>query len=59
MRKIEYIKNVHGFRDENITILMDDGQQTPPTRSNILAAYRQLVEDSQEGDVVFCHYSGE
>ncbi|KAL7581059.1 hypothetical protein ACA910_005862 [Epithemia clementina (nom. ined.)] len=55
---IEYIKNVHGFPEENITILMDDGKQTPPTKANILAAYRQIVEDSQEGDVVFCHYSG-
>lgn len=55
---IEYIKNVHGFPEENITILMDDGTQTEPTRENILSAYSQLVNDSQEGDVVFCHYSG-
>lgn len=53
---IEYIKNVHGFQDENITILMDDGEHTPPTKDNILAAYKKLVADSQPGDACFCHY---
>lgn len=55
---LEYIKNVHGFQDENITILMDDGQHTEPTYANILAAYKKIVADSQPGDAVFCHYSG-
>lgn len=54
----EYIQDVHGFEDENITILMDDGNHTMPTRENILAAYSKLVEESQPGDAVFCHYSG-
>lgn len=55
---IEYIKDVHGFEDEDIVVLMDDGEHTEPTRENILAAYEKLVEDTQEGDVVFCHFSG-
>mmetsp|Transcript_21402 Transcript_21402/g.27668 ORF Transcript_21402/g.27668 Transcript_21402/m.27668 type:complete len:326 (+) Transcript_21402:242-1219(+) len=55
---IEYIKDIHGFKSENITILMDDGEHTPPTRDNILAAYRTIVEESQPGDCVFTHYSG-
>jgi len=55
---IEYIKNVHGFTDENITILMDDGNHTNPTHDNILAAYKKVVSESQAGDAVFCHYSG-
>ena len=33
---IEYIKDVHGFEDRNITVLMDDGEHREPTRDNIL-----------------------
>lgn len=54
----EYIMNAHGFEEENITILLDDGVHTEPNRENILAAYRTLVEEAEEGDAVFCHYSG-
>lgn len=55
---IEYIKNVHGFEDENITVLLDADGYTSPTHDNILAAYRKLVAESVSGDAVFCHYSG-
>lgn len=55
---IEYIKDCHGFEDENITILMDDGEHTPPTSANIMAAYKKIVKDAQPGDAIFCHYSG-
>ena len=41
--QIEYIKDVHGFEDENITILMDDGIHTEPTYDNIMNAFRQLA----------------
>ncbi|KAL3916473.1 MAG: hypothetical protein SGARI_007950 [Bacillariaceae sp.] len=54
----KYIMDVHGFQEENITVLMDDGQHTRPTRDNIMAAYKKIVAESQSGDVVFCHYSG-
>lgn len=54
----EYIKDCHSFQEENITVLMDDGVHTSPTKKNIVAAYRKIVEASQPGDVVFCHYSG-
>ena len=50
--------NVHGFEESNITILMDDGNHTSPTRDNMLAAYRKVVAESVAGDAVFCHYSG-
>lgn len=50
--------DVWGFEDENITVLMDDGVHTSPTRDNILNAYRTLVSESKPGDVAFCHYSG-
>jgi len=55
---IDYIKDVHGFEDDNMTILMDDGVHSDPTRANIMAAYAAITEDSQPGDVVFLHYSG-
>jgi len=54
----KYLIEVQGFRKENVTILMDDGQHKAPTKSAILTAYRRLVRESKEGDVVFCHYSG-
>jgi len=54
----DYIMNVWGFEEENIVILMDDGNHTNPTRSNILEAYKNLVTNSEDGDAAFCHYSG-
>jgi len=54
----EYLMDVHGFEEENIRILMDDGSHDDPTRENILNGYKQLVEESEAGDAVFCHYSG-
>lgn len=54
----EYLMDVHGFTEENMTILLDDGVHEDPTRVNILNAYKQLVKDSQPGDVAYCHYSG-
>jgi metacaspase-1 len=56
--QVTYIKNVHGFSDENITILLDDDQHQSPTRDNMLAAYKKVVSESQAGDAIFCHYSG-
>ena len=46
---------VHGFEESNITILMDDGNHTSPTRDNMLAAYKKVVAESVAGDAVFCH----
>lgn len=54
----KYIMNVHGFQEEDIMVLMDDGNHTEPTKDNILAAYSKLVAESVSGDAVFCHYSG-
>jgi hypothetical protein len=55
---ISYIKDCHGFEDENIVILMDDGEHERPTGANIAAAYRKVAADAEPGDAVFCHYSG-
>jgi len=55
---LKYIKDVHKFQDQNIQLLLDDGQYTPPTRENILNAYRKVAAESKPGDAIFCHYSG-
>lgn len=55
---LEYIREVHGFQDANITILLDDGVHQSPTYDNIMNAYKKIIADSQPGDAVFCHYSG-
>ncbi len=54
----KYLMDVQGFRKENVTILLDDGVHKSPTKSAILSAYKRLVKESKDGDVVFCHYSG-
>lgn len=54
----EYLMNVHGFEERNMTVLMDDGRHINPTRANIMQAYRDLVRSSVPGDTVFIHYSG-
>lgn len=50
--------DIHGFEEENIVILMDDGIHTSPSKENIIEAYKQVVEDSEDGDAIFLHYSG-
>jgi len=54
----KYIMDVHGFEEENIVILMDDGIHTPPTMANMIESYKQIVADSEDGDAIFLHYSG-
>jgi len=54
----EYLMDVHDFKTKDIVVLMDDGVNTDPTYDNIMAAYKQVVEDSKPGDVVYLHYSG-
>merc|ERR1712183_744461 len=53
-----YIMDVHGFKEENIVLLMDDEIHTSPTKENILNAYQQIIADSEEGEAIFLHYSG-
>ena len=54
----DYIMNEWGFEEENIVVLMDDGQHANPTRYNILQAYKNMIASCNSGDAVFCHYSG-
>ena len=55
----DYLKNALGFRDQDMLVLMDDGRHHPPTRQNIINAFKRIAEYSKPGDVVFIHYSGE
>ena len=50
--------DVHGFSEENITVLMDDGEHPMPTKANIMAAYEKVVAESEDGDAIFLHYLG-
>ena len=36
--------DVHGFPEDNIDLLMDDGIHINPTKSNIIDAFKKLVE---------------
>jgi hypothetical protein len=54
-----YIKRVHGFKDENITVLLDDGKHQEPNYKNIINAYKRVISQSEDGDAIFLHYSGE
>ncbi|KAL3931371.1 MAG: hypothetical protein SGARI_004225 [Bacillariaceae sp.] len=59
MNMKKYIMAVHGFDEDNIAVLMDDGEHESPTKDNIIAAYRKVVAESESGDAIFLHYSGE
>lgn len=50
--------DVHGFEEENIVVLMDDGEHREPTRKNMLDAYKNVVAKAEAGDAIFLHYSG-
>ena len=54
----EYIKDCHGFTDDDIVLLLDDGENTAPTSANIIAAFRKLASEAEPGDACFVHYSG-
>lgn len=54
----KYIMDVHGFDEDNIQVLMDDGEHESPTKENILNAYKRVVSESEDTDAVFLHYSG-
>lgn len=54
----KYIMDVGGVEESNITILMDDGEATEPTRENIMQALDELCEKCNPGDTGFVHYSG-
>lgn len=55
----KYIMDCHGYEEDNIQVLLDDGNHTEPTYENIVNAYKTVVAQSRDGDSIFLHYSGE
>eukprot|EP00526_Cylindrotheca_closterium_P006754 CAMPEP_0113648858 /NCGR_PEP_ID=MMETSP0017_2-20120614/25941_1 /TAXON_ID=2856 /ORGANISM="Cylindrotheca closterium" /LENGTH=746 /DNA_ID=CAMNT_0000561155 /DNA_START=110 /DNA_END=2346 /DNA_ORIENTATION=+ /assembly_acc=CAM_ASM_000147 len=55
---ISFLKRFHGFQDKDFTILMDDHTHTPPTRANILKAFRKFASECQPHDAAYFHFSG-
>ncbi|CAJ1942010.1 unnamed protein product [Cylindrotheca closterium] len=53
-----YLIEKQGFQEQDMLILMDDGQHNEPTRKNIMDAFTRITQYSEAGDVVFVHYSG-
>ncbi|KAL1706123.1 caspase domain-containing protein, partial [Schizophyllum commune] len=57
----EYLMADEGFEEANIRVLTDE-DKTPadmkPTRDNVLAAMRWLLEGAQQDDTLFFHYAG-
>ena len=45
----KYIMDVHGFEEDNIHVLMDDGKHEEPTMKNMVAAYKKIVKESKSG----------
>jgi metacaspase-1 len=54
----KYIAQYHQFPEQDMIALLDDGRHPLPTRSNIIGALQQLVQQSVAGDSVYLHYSG-
>lgn len=56
----QYLRGNHRYTDDNIDVLMDDGQHELPLRDNILRAFDKLVTSTQPGDtcVFFFFYHG-
>ncbi|KAL3680517.1 hypothetical protein R1sor_023473 [Riccia sorocarpa] len=58
-RMYNILVNKYGFEEENIKLMTDvDDENDPPTGANIKRAIKQVVSDSEEGDVFYLHFSG-
>eukprot|EP01102_Stenamoeba_stenopodia_P013515 TRINITY_DN4396_c0_g1_i1.p1 TRINITY_DN4396_c0_g1~~TRINITY_DN4396_c0_g1_i1.p1 ORF type:complete len:411 (-),score=93.89 TRINITY_DN4396_c0_g1_i1:139-1371(-) len=64
---INDVRNLYAFltqhyfyRPENMRVLVDDSPDPNcrPTRANIIAACKWLLQNNQAGDALFFHYSG-
>lgn len=54
----KYIMACHGFEEDDITLLLDDGENIEPNAENIMGAFRKLASEAEPGDALFVHYSG-
>ncbi|KAL4201429.1 hypothetical protein AMTRI_Chr02g258660 [Amborella trichopoda] len=58
-RMRECLINRFGFHEDDITILIDtDDSYDQPTGANIRRALGRLLEEAEDGDILFFHYSG-
>lgn len=48
----------HGYKDENILCVIDDGHHKAPTFLNLIQAFRWFVRDTKSGDSLYFHFSG-
>ncbi|CAB9501643.1 Metacaspase-1 [Seminavis robusta] len=53
-----FLMEEQGFDEDNITMLLDDGKETNPTKLNIMMALHHMVQSSKSGDFCFMSYSG-
>lgn len=53
-----YLIGKLGFKENDITVLMDDGRAQNPTRNNIENAISNLCNLVVDGDFVWVHYAG-
>ncbi|KAL3769130.1 hypothetical protein ACHAWO_007871 [Cyclotella atomus] len=54
----QYLQKVHGFKKQNMTVLLDNGKCEEPTYANIMMTLERIARESQPGDTVWLHYSG-
>ena len=54
----DFLRDVHGFQERDMLLLMDDGEHKMPTKKNIETGFRILTSRSKPGDVVFVMFSG-
>jgi hypothetical protein len=54
----KYLREVHGFKEDDMTILMDDGKFRLPTAANIKRAMYAFCYSLEPGDAAFFHFSG-
>jgi metacaspase-1 len=54
----QYLMDVQGFPESDILMLLDDGRAQEPTRRNIEDGFARICQYSQDGDIVWVHYSG-
>jgi len=48
----------HGYSDEDMRILMDDGEHETPDKATMVESLKWLVDGASAGDSLFLHYSG-
>merc|ERR1719439_43735 len=54
----QLLQTLYGFRREDMKVQMDASGFETPSRANIIAGARWLVEGVRPGDCLFFHYSG-